>query len=308
MMKHFCILFIFLNSLLNHIYGQTDSLWGKYKLTEFNGINYEGFALLPDSKAILLKVYTKKFLYDHDLPKDSLTLVFNPGIKKITEFPAELSLVQPILVRWKMENKKLILMDGELQTVFRWYKTSFVADESQIMDFRITDKAPMYYQIERWDSSGQPISKMKVFTFNGDHIPSNFDYYEFFASMPKQVILRTSDDSYRDTIWFEKGKGRKEIVLASKSLKPKNNFFSNFELNKKRLAGYFYNTRHGYEYTYYHPDEIMDTYVGKKFLLKCEAWYERGEKHGKWLYYDTKGNLVKTEIWKKGQLSKTIPN
>ncbi|MCB0478484.1 MAG: hypothetical protein KDC84_09995 [Crocinitomicaceae bacterium] len=310
MRKHLFLFLVVIFGLLIPEKGasQIDSLIGKYKLSELNGINYDGFVLLPDSKAVLLKIYTKKFLFNHELPKDSLTLFFNPGLVKIKEFPVEISLLQPIAVKWEMKEGKLIIQDQDLKAVFRRFKTSFVTEESQIVDFSNPDHLPMYYQIEKWGSKGQILSKLKVWTYNKDHIPSNFDLYEYTEEIPQTIILRTADSSFLDTVRFEFGKGSQEIILESKSLKPKNNLFSNYELNRSSLTGYFYNTQHGYEYTYYHPKEITEVYEGSKFLLKREAWYEEGERSGKWLYYDKKGRLVKTEIYKKGELKKTIEN
>lgn len=286
------------------IFSQADSLWGKYKLTEVNGVNYEGFALMPDSKAVLLKVYSNRFLYDHELPKDSLTIQFNPGLKKVNQFPVELSLVQPIEVKWLMDGDTLKIIDGDLSVSFRKFKTSYIVSASQIDGFT-NSESPMYFQVERWDANARPISKLNILTKNKDQIPSNYDYYEYFEKMPEKVILQSVQGDYSDTLEFEGGNGSKILQLDSKSVKPKNNLFSNYELNRKRLAGYFYNTIHGYEYIYYHPTEIDGIYSGKKFLLKREGWFELGVKHGKWLYYDKTGNLIKMEIWKKGELKKT---
>lgn len=284
---------------------QLDSLWGKYLMTEPNGENYEGFVLLPKSEAILLKVFSQKFLYAKDLPKDSLSLVFNPGLNKVKEFPIELSLIQPIKAKWSFENDSLSIQDGYLNVRFRKFRTGYVVSESQVAGFTNVE-APIYYQSERWNRNHERISKLNILTRNSSQLPSNYDLYEFRSDMPQTIIIKTEDGTYKDSLYFSNGEGKKELLIANKYLKRKDNVYSNFELNRVRLAGYFYDQVHGYEYTYYHPNEINETYVGKKFLLKCEAWYELGVKHGKWIYYKPNGEIEKTEIWKKGELKKTI--
>ncbi len=297
------IFFLFLNSFLS--FGQLDSLWGKYKLAEPNGENYEAFVLLPENKAVLLKVYSKKFLFANELPKDSLTLIFNPGLDQVSEFPIEFSLAQAISAKWKYKEDTLYLIDNNLHVSFRKFKTSYAVAESQIAGFT-NSETPLYYQSERWNQFNEPITKLNVLTSGNSQIPGNFDLYEYRTKTPKYVIIESVDGTYRDSLYFKNGKGKHVVKIKDKSLKRKNNLFSNFELNRKRVAGYFYNQVHGYEYTYYAPEEITEIYEGKKFLLKREAWYEQGVEHGKWLYYDKKGHLVKTEIWKKGELKKTI--
>lgn len=287
------------------VWSQVD-LWGKYKLSEPNGTNYEGFALFSDGEAVFLKVYQQKFLYHNELPTDSLTLHFNPGVEKVTEFPAELSLVQPIKATWKFEDDSLYLYEGDLKVVFRRFKTGWIVSESQISGFLHPEYLPMYYLFEGYDKKGDLNAKLKILDFNKDQIPNNYDRYDFYSEMPQIVKIKDESGSLIDSLYFSKGKGEKVITVQSKSCRGKKNEFSNYELNRKSLTGYYQTTIHGYQYLYYHPSEIEETYTGKKFLLKLESWYELGQKHGKWLYYDKKGNLIKTEVWKKDKLVKTI--
>ena len=32
-------------------------------------------------------------------------------------------------------------------------------------------------------------------------------------------------------------------------------------------------------------------------VVNCRYYYKEGKKHGKWTWYDTYGNIVKTEIY-----------
>jgi hypothetical protein len=288
------------------VLGQSD-LWGKYKLAEPNGTNYEGFALYADGEAVFLKVFSQKFLFHNELPSDSLSLIFNPGIKDVSTFPVSLQLVQPIKAKWALIKDSLFLYEEDLKVRFRKYKTSYVVAESQIAGF-INAETPMYFKFIGFDENGIQNSKLNVMTSNKDQIPSNYDLFEYFTEIPEVILIKTTDSTLIDSLNFPHGKGEKIIFIDSKVSRGKDNVFSNFQLNKKSQVGYFYNEKHGYEYSFYNPSEIDQIITGKKFLLKREAWYEQGVNHGKWLYYDKKGSLTKTEIWKKGKLVKTIEN
>lgn len=296
--------FLFFSVFCFTSFSQTDLL-GKYKLAEANGVNYEGFALFDKGEAVFLKVYSKRFLYDNELPKDSLSLFFNPKLAEVSTFPIDLQLAQAIKGRWELLNDTLVLYENKLTVKFRKYKTSWAVAESQISGF-ISTEPMLYYKFQGYNQAKELNSSLNIMSLNKDQIPSNFDLFEYFTDIPKTVLIKTSEGMLIDSLAFENGIGSKEIIVKSKANRGKDNLFCNYQLNKKRQAGYFFNEIHGYEYTFYHPKEITETYVGKNFLLKCEAWYEQGVKHGKWLYYDKVGNLTKTEVWKKGKLVKSF--
>jgi len=300
-MKTKFFLFLFFFTIFS--FSQAE-MYGKYKLAEPTGNHYEGFALFSEGKAVLLKVFTKKYLFHKELPQDSLSLFFNPGISDIKEFPVELNLVQTIEANWKMIGDTLVLSEGNSKVKFRKYLTSFIVSESQMSGFTASDPL-MYYKFQGYDNNNRVNSKLNLLSSNQDEIPSNYDLYEFFSDVPQVILIKIPDGSLIDSIYFEYGVGEITITVASKASRGKDNVFSNYELNRKRLSGYFYNEIHGYEYLYYHPKEISETIVGKKFLLKREGWYEQGVKHGKWMYYSEIGGLTTVEIWKKGELKST---
>jgi len=80
------------------------------------------------------------------------------------------------------------------------------------------------------------------------------------------------------------------------------------EPHTKSVTGYFFRQKHGREVTYYTIREISDTVItGRMTRIKSIGHWRLGKKHGRWNYYSTTGELVKTERWKRGELKWTRP-
>jgi hypothetical protein len=61
---------------------------------------------------------------------------------------------------------------------------------------------------------------------------------------------------------------------------------------------------HGVETGRYTPTELNGVCVKQNFQLKYTGKWKAGKKHGKWLWYNKEGFLVKIEVYKKDKLVK----
>ena len=71
---------------------------------------------------------------------------------------------------------------------------------------------------------------------------------------------------------------------------------------------YFFQLKNGFEIGYYSLSELSGYCRKDNGIVKYEGEWKMGKKIGKWKYYNKEGVLVKTEIYKKGVLKKTVPN
>ena len=88
------------------------------------------------------------------MPSDSLSLIFNPGIKDVSTFPVSLQLVQPIKAKWALIKDSLFLYEEDLKVNFIvpiLNKIKFKSFDKKVRDFY---ELPMIYKTSQFILNG----------------------------------------------------------------------------------------------------------------------------------------------------------